>query len=147
MSKFIELTGLMDGKVGLFNVDTVSHVQQHGNNSAVEFSGSNNLVGIKESYEEVKAMLLKRDVDVKKLGSEVKYERQALINQEKSSDAEIERLRQQNNRYRKALEFYADKITYTDKQYTSSGHLTETGYLNIMSDRGEVARRALEGSE
>ena len=55
----------------------------------------------------------------------------------------IQDLQKEIRRYRKALEFYADEITYTDKQYTSSGCLVGTGYLNIMSDRGSEARRAL----
>lgn len=47
----------------------------------------------------------------------------------------------------KVLKFYADDQIYTDKQHTSSGTLVGTGYLNILSDNGKVAREALEGSE
>ncbi len=57
-----------------------------------------------------------------------------------------QRYQVERNRYRKALEFYADEITYTDKQHTSRGHLVSTGYSNIMSDKGCKARQALEDS-
>ena|SRR5699024_3259284 len=53
-------------------------------------------------------------------------------------------LLEQNKRYREALEFYADNQTYTDEQHTSSGVLVGTGYLNILSDNGIKARKALE---
>lgn len=54
-------------------------------------------------------------------------------------------LKDENQRYKEVLEFYADELTYTDKQYTSSGQLVGTGYSNIISDCGEKARQALRG--
>src|SRR5690606_34150738 len=46
-------------------------------------------------------------------------------------------LREQNKRYREALEFYANKINYLT--------FIENGKSNIEHDQGEKARKALEG--
>lgn len=56
----------------------------------------------------------------------------------------IKKLHDENKRYRDALEFYADDLTYTDRQHTSTGQLVGTGYVNVMSDNGDKARKALE---
>ncbi len=58
----------------------------------------------------------------------------------------IEKLQEENQRFTEALEFYADRETYTDdRQYTSTGTLVHTGFTKIECDCGEKARRALRG--
>src|SRR5699024_10076486 len=53
-------------------------------------------------------------------------------------------LEQQNERYREALEFYADNDNYSTK-YDSIRDAW--GVLGIAEDSGEIARRALNESE
>lgn len=63
-----------------------------------------------------------------------------------TQNARNERLEQENQRYKEALEFYADGETYTDdRQYTSTGTLVHTGFTKIECDCGEKARQALRG--
>lgn len=57
--------------------------------------------------------LIQQSKRVEELKEDLKYERQALINQERASDAEIERLekcvedlKKENDRYKQALEKY-----------------------------------------
>ena len=52
--------------------------------------------------------------------------------------AMLEGLYEENKRYREALEFYANKNKYMYKSTSLKGHPT------IISDVGEVARKALE---
>lgn len=61
---------------------------------------------------------------------------------------EVVRLQELNQRYKQALEFYADEETYTDdRQYTSTGTLVHTGYTKIECDNGKKARQALKEAD
>ncbi len=53
-----------------------------------------------------------------------------------AANATIEHLREENEKLRKALAFYENEEHYT---YDSDG------YVNIVLDNGEIARKALEG--
>jgi len=64
-------------------------------------------------------------------------------------------LGEQNNRYKQALEFYADEEHYKDKQISKAlcdadgVYISNDEYLPsiIYLDKGETARKALEGKE
>lgn len=51
----------------------------------------------------------------------------------------VKEIEQQNERYREALEFYANKINYLT--------FIENGKSNIEHDQGEKARQALKGEK
>src|SRR5690554_4019568 len=58
----------------------------------------------------------------------------------------IQELREQNKRYREALEFYADEETYETKFATDTDEIFDPFTL-IELDEGKKARKALEGEE
>lgn len=58
---------------------------------------------------------------------------------------ELVRLRVENERLREALQFYADKDTYTEK--IRPHYLGDYEAKDIHSDEGEIARSALQQNE
>lgn len=94
--------------------------------------------------EEVKA--LKKSVDF----LEKQRERMGNNHQQTIKDAEL--LLKQNQRYKQALEFYADKETYEQvlisKAEQIDGNWVEPAHYEppiIYFDKGQIARQALEG--
>lgn len=56
----------------------------------------------------------------------------------------IDSLEKQNNRYREAIEFYANSLNYNSRFDKGTGEWSVTA---ISRDIGEKARKALEGEE
>lgn len=78
--------------------------------------------------------------EVERLRNEVHGHEQSLLHDtysEFNARREIERLR-------KALEFYADKQDYTD---LADAHITKMTDTKLGVDKGELARKALEGGK
>src|SRR5690625_1044544 len=101
--------------------------------------------------------------EIKKLQQQNKHNQQALINQERSSDREIGRLRkrvqeledviykyerqavlesmyEENKRYREAVEFYEDERNYNERDF---GIMKQTAIQE--GEKGKEARQALKG--
>jgi hypothetical protein len=64
-------------------------------------------------------------------------------------DENVQHIKAENQRLREALEFYADEAHYdgyVDYDYQWTGEAKQYD-ADIEGDRGEIARRALEGVE
>jgi hypothetical protein len=74
--------------------------------------------------------------------SEIKDYEQTLIRER----AEKKKLRETVDRYKKALEFYADPAVYKLSAEADKADLTE--FINMLDmDNGDIARKALKGDE
>lgn len=81
-------------------------------------------------------------MDYKMLINEIQAHNKDLIEQVKEKNAELQRLREENQRYKEALEFYANP------QIWKKGKLiTDNRYEMplVYNDNGEKAQQALEG--
>ncbi|MDY7043735.1 hypothetical protein RVS70_05900 [Virgibacillus sp. M23] len=61
-------------------------------------------------------------------------------------ESEYDDLLEENQRYRQALEFYADKENYEvtgEKTYIGHGDFTEETWIEVDRDKGKKARKAL----
>ena len=57
----------------------------------------------------------------------------------------VEKLEQQNKRYREALEFYADENNYREQELKGIVPPRPITFKPILHDYGSIARQALEG--
>ncbi|MCZ4246996.1 VWA domain-containing protein [Bacillus amyloliquefaciens] len=69
---------------------------------------------------------------------ENKRQQEVTANQFRQAQKDIKLLQAENKRYRNALEFYADETTYTNE--------FEDCPPAVQLDRGQTARKALEGA-
>ena len=70
------------------------------------------------------------------------YENKGLKHQSEQQGADIAVLEHENQRYKQALEFYADKKTYETNVTDQWEPVTP-----IFKDNGKIAREALEGED
>ncbi|CEI81275.1 hypothetical protein BN997_01093 [Oceanobacillus oncorhynchi] len=76
-------------------------------------------------------------MDYKMLINEIQAHNKDLIEQVKEKNVELQRLREENKRYKEALEFYGNEINYQV--------FIQNGKSNIERDGGEKARQELKG--
>ncbi|GGJ61877.1 hypothetical protein [Virgibacillus salexigens] len=86
--------------------------------------------------------LVNRAKDEEKQAKRVQELEKEVIRLHGSRDALTKRLEEKNQRYKQALEFYADEKSYTEKVNDEWGAATA-----ILVDRGSKARKELKGVE
>ena len=89
--------------------------------------------------------LIEQAERVQELEGTVRHAMKAIDNTE-AVRVKLINAEQQNKRYRKALEFYADEETYETKFATDTDEIYDPFTL-IELDEGKKARKALEGEE
>ncbi|WP_346207635.1 hypothetical protein NSS91_16150 [Caldifermentibacillus hisashii] len=100
----------------------------------------------KERLEEIKERFVKYEYDYNLNGEDIEW----LIEQaERVQDLKImlKVLGRQTERFKKALEFYADESNYREHDLKGIVPPRPIAYKPILHDYGSIARQALEGDE
>lgn len=101
----------------------------------------------KERLEDIKERFVKYEYDYNLNGEDVEW----LIEQAER----VQELKEQNQRYREALEFYADQTIYKEELINEASYDADGVCISndeyappvVYLDGGEKARKALEGKE
>ncbi|WP_346208375.1 hypothetical protein NSS91_07465 [Caldifermentibacillus hisashii] len=101
----------------------------------------------KERLEDIKEKFMKYEYDYNLSGDDIEW----LIEQAER----VQELKEQNQRYREALEFYADQTIYKEELINEASYDADGVCISndeyappvVYLDGGEKARKALEGKE